>query len=107
MHVSPWPSLLDIAPVKQVLTAILPEGYVAAGGGGDFVLGHTDTFQSLHIDLGSGPFYQFDEPPAVAVNFVVEDLSCASGPLRVVPGSHRQEGSPPLLMSESWLSKNT
>ena len=35
------------------------------------------------------------------VNFVLEDLTCADAPLRVVPFSHRDTSDPPDLMSES------
>lgn len=100
MHLPPWPKLLDIEPASQVLKAIFPTGYLAAGGGGDFVLGNTSTYQSLHLDIGGGPIYDTGPPPAVAVNFVVEDLTCADGPLRVVPGSHRWHDSPPALPAE-------
>merc|ERR1712187_726696 len=82
MHVQPWPKLLDNAMVTALLDTVFPAGYVAAGGGGDFVLGGTDTYQSLHIDLGSGQFHDLERPPAVSISFVVEDLSCAEAPLR-------------------------
>ena len=38
------------------------------------VLGGTDLFQSLHIDLGGAPFHLVESrAPAVAVNFLVTE----------------------------------
>lgn len=100
MHVQPWAELLDLSAVHILLQAIWPEGYLAAGGGGDFVLASTDTYQSLHIDLGSSAFHELDAAPAIAVNVLLEDLDCRGGPVRVVPGSHRWPGAPPTLDRE-------
>jgi len=106
MNVHPWSQLVDLKPIHQILAFIFPDGFLAAGGGGDFVLGETDTYQSLHTDLGQGSFYKFDKPPAVGVNYLVEDLACAGGPLRVVPGTHRLDGAPPVLWLEPQEAKD-
>mmetsp|Transcript_75273 Transcript_75273/g.244774 ORF Transcript_75273/g.244774 Transcript_75273/m.244774 type:complete len:355 (-) Transcript_75273:543-1607(-) len=54
MHLPEWTQLLDSGPVSAVLQEIYPNGYLAAGGGGDFVLGGASTYQSLHLDIGGG-----------------------------------------------------
>jgi len=105
MHVHPWPQLLENRPVRILLETIYPKGYTAAGGGGDFVLGSTDTYQSLHLDIGSGAFNELERPPAIAVNFVVEDLACDGGPVRVIPGSQWQNQAPPPLYLETIDAK--
>ena len=38
-----WEQLLDNEPVNQLLAAYYSEGFLACGGGGDFVLGSTST----------------------------------------------------------------
>merc|ERR1712228_729126 len=106
MHVRPWPSILDNAPATAVLQYIYPQGYLAVGGGGDFVLNGTSTYQSLHLDIGGGPIYEMPSPPAVAVNVVLEDLSCADAPVRVVPGSQVIDEVPPPLTNEPRMSKD-
>mmetsp|Transcript_14281 Transcript_14281/g.40894 ORF Transcript_14281/g.40894 Transcript_14281/m.40894 type:complete len:486 (-) Transcript_14281:17-1474(-) len=106
VHIQAWADLLDHPVLQPPLESAFGGQYVAVGGGGDFVLGGTDTYQSLHVDLGSAPFHELDRPPAVAVNFVVEDLSCAGGPLRVLPGTHRREGPPPTLPEEPQEAKD-
>merc|ERR1712039_206264 len=56
------------------------------GGGGDFVLGETDTHQRLHVDLQQLEMYSTPTPPAAIVaNFVVSNVSCRDGPMRLVP----------------------
>lgn len=104
VHAQPWPDLFDNSAMHGVLRSFFPDGYVAAGGGGDFVLPHTDTFQSLHRDTlySSG-----DVPPAVTVNFVVEDLTCEGGPLRAVPGTHVLDGEVPTMAEETRSSKES
>jgi len=100
MHVPEWGRLLDIEPVNLVLSAALPGGYLAAGGGGDFVLGGTSTYQSLHLDVGDGPIYDLGVPPAIGVNFVIDDMTCTDAPLRLVPGSQHVQEAPPTLPAE-------
>eukprot|EP00927_Polykrikos_kofoidii_P049282 TRINITY_DN43360_c0_g1_i1.p1 TRINITY_DN43360_c0_g1~~TRINITY_DN43360_c0_g1_i1.p1 ORF type:complete len:501 (+),score=58.10 TRINITY_DN43360_c0_g1_i1:83-1585(+) len=108
IHLDPWLHLLDNIFLHQLLGEIFANsgndiGYYAAGGGGDFVLGHTDLYQSLHPDIGGGGplLYEQGPPPAVGVSVVVEDLSCTNGPVRVAPGTHRDEGTPPMLFEET------
>merc|ERR1712079_401841 len=90
MHSRPWPLLLESiasGPVAKLLARIFPGGYLAAGGGGDFVLGHTDTYQTLHRDVGdvsSDAFHTLERPPAVSVSFILADLPCSQGPVRIV-----------------------
>lgn len=40
------------------------------------------------------------------VNFVLEDLTCADAPLRVIPFSHRDTSEPPDLISESKVPRD-
>jgi len=101
VHVQEWAGLVDNAAVNAVLPHVFPQGYLAVGGGGDFVLGSTSTYQSLHLDVGGGPIYDLGVPPAVGANFVVDDLTCADAPLRIVVGSHSNPDNPPSLMTEA------
>merc|ERR1712118_382383 len=107
MHVPGWEKLLDDAAVTSVLQGVFPRGYYAAGGGGDFVLGETSTYQSLHLDVGGGPIYDLGEPPAIGVSFVVEDLTCSDAPVRVVPGTHLVDADVPDLKTESLEMKSS
>lgn len=100
MHLPGWPQLLDNAPVTAVLRHIYPDGYLAAGGGGDFVLEGAPTYQSLHLDIGGGPIYDEGPPPGVAVNYVLDELTCDDAPTRVWPGTHRVLAVPPVLPAE-------
>lgn len=75
--------------------------------GAIFVLGATDVYQSLHIDVGGGPIYAEGPPPAIGVSFIVEDLPCAAGPVRVLPGSQYIEHSPPILSKEPEMVKGS
>ncbi|CAJ1390133.1 unnamed protein product [Effrenium voratum] len=107
MHLPGWERLLDNAAVHFLLATYYEEGaFLACGGGGDFVLPGTSTFQSLHLDVG-GPVHSLHKAPAVGVNFVLEDLSCADAPLRVVPFSHRNTSEPPDLSREPWDMKSS
>lgn len=107
-----WAELLDNEAIHLLLSAYYPDGFLACGGGGDYVLPNTSTplrwprvseedvrYQSLHLDVG-GPVHAFQLAPAIGVNFVLEDLSCADAPLRVVPFSHRDIAEPPELYQE-------
>jgi len=108
LHLPAWTQLIDNQPASTVMKAIHPEGYFIAGGGGDFVLGATSTFQSLHRDLGpSVPSGADGSPPAITINFLLEDLTCADAPLRVVPGSHESRADPPALFNEPQEAKYT
>lgn len=40
------------------------------------------------------------------MNFVLEDLTCADAPLRVIPFSHRDTSEPPDLISESKVPRD-
>lgn len=89
LHHPAWLHLLQSRPVLTVLKRVLPEGFVFCGGGGDFVLGGTANYQSLHSDLGPSrvpPECRLNHPPMISVNFTVQDITGENGPLRVVPG---------------------
>eukprot|EP00438_Fugacium_kawagutii_P027582 Skav230746 [mRNA] locus=scaffold3436:88554:92609:+ [translate_table: standard] len=90
LHHPAWLHLLQSRPVLTVLKRVLPEGFVFCGGGGDFVLGRTANYQSLHSDLGPSkvpPECRSNVvPPMISVNFTVQDITGENGPLRVVPG---------------------
>ncbi|CAE7639284.1 OLA1 [Symbiodinium microadriaticum] len=86
VHVREWAQLLDLPSLTPVLEAAFSGDYIAVGGGGDFVLGETDTHQRLHVDLQLPEMYDKENPPAAIVaNFAVDDVSCEDGPLRLVP----------------------
>ncbi|CAE7490912.1 OLA1 [Symbiodinium sp. CCMP2456] len=106
MHIEGWEQLLDNEPVNQLLAAYYPEGFLACGGGGDFVLGSTSTYQSLHLDVG-GPVHSLEKAPAIGVNFALEDISCADAPMRAVPYSHQNTTEPPDLTSEPQEMKDS
>eukprot|EP00933_Yihiella_yeosuensis_P038373 TRINITY_DN32309_c0_g1_i2.p1 TRINITY_DN32309_c0_g1~~TRINITY_DN32309_c0_g1_i2.p1 ORF type:complete len:495 (+),score=80.17 TRINITY_DN32309_c0_g1_i2:138-1622(+) len=105
MHMPSWGQLLDVDAIHRILKEVYPQGYYAAGGGGDFVLNRTSTYQSLHLDVG-GPVHELGHPVAIGVNYVLQDLSCADGPLRVVPGSQNYLMDPPDLISEPLEMKH-
>ncbi|CAE7761974.1 OLA1 [Symbiodinium necroappetens] len=106
MHIEGWEQLLDNEPVNQLLAAYYSEGFLACGGGGDFVLGSTSTYQSLHLDVG-GPVHSLEKAPAIGVNFALEDISCADAPMRAVPYSHQNTSEPPDLTSEPQEMKDS
>ncbi|CAE8605622.1 unnamed protein product, partial [Polarella glacialis] len=51
VHLQAWADLMDNEALRSVLELAFGGQYVAVGGGGDFVLGETDTHQRLHVDL--------------------------------------------------------
>mmetsp|Transcript_49338 Transcript_49338/g.155121 ORF Transcript_49338/g.155121 Transcript_49338/m.155121 type:complete len:497 (+) Transcript_49338:76-1566(+) len=86
VHVRAWAELLDLAALRPVLEAAFGGPYVAIGGGGDFVLGSTDTHQRLHVDLQLAEMYDHPFPPAAIVaNVAVSSITCNDGPMRFVP----------------------
>ena len=87
VHLSSWAQLLDIHQMVQVLENVFQGEYVAIGGGGDFVLGETDSHQRLHVDLQLEAMYDSKSPAAVVANFVISNISCHDGPVRLVPGT--------------------
>lgn len=87
VHLSSWAQLLDIHQLVQVLENVFQGEYVAIGGGGDFVLGETDSHQRLHVDLQLEAMYDSRSAAAVVANFVLSDISCHDGPVRLVPGT--------------------
>merc|ERR1712217_270929 len=50
VHLPAWAKLLDTAAMHEVLGHVFTDGYLSVGGGGDFVLPKTGTFQPLHRD---------------------------------------------------------
>ncbi|CAE7312820.1 OLA1 [Symbiodinium necroappetens] len=102
-----WSLLLACEATFSAMHAILPDGFVFCGGGGDFVLAGTEKYQSLHADLGPGqvpPEYRVDDaPPQIAVNFIVQTMTEKNGPMRVIPGRkviHGQQDIPPNFRQE-------
>jgi len=87
VHLASWAQLLDIHQLVQVLENVFQGEYVAIGGGGDFVLGETDSHQRLHVDLQLEAMYDSRSAAAVVANFVLSDISCHDGPVRLVPGT--------------------
>jgi hypothetical protein len=85
VHLAPWAQLLDVHPVVRTLEEVFQGEYVAIGGGGDFVLGETDSHQRLHVDLQLEAMYDSESPAAVVANFVISEITCEDGPLRLVP----------------------
>eukprot|EP00435_Cladocopium_sp_Y103_P069522 s627_g33.t1 len=106
LHHPAWQHLLQARPVLMVLKKIFPEGFVFCGGGGDFVLGKTVNYQSLHSDLGPSrvpPECRSDQPPMILVNFTVQPITGENGALRVVPGRRVVVGktdAPPCFSEE-------
>lgn len=90
VHFWEWAALLDNPVLAPVMALAFGGQYVAIGGGGDFVLGETDTHQRLHVDLQLAEMYDVGFPPAaIAANFAVDEVSCSDGPTRVVPHTQR------------------
>lgn len=90
VHEQAWARLLDNKLLTPVLDFLYGGEYVAVGGGGDFVLGSTDTHQRLHVDLQRPEMYDVAYPPAaIAANFAVSHVSCEDGPMRIVPKTQR------------------
>lgn len=106
LHHPAWQHLLQSTPVLMVLKKIFPEGFIFSGGGGDFVLGKTVNYQSLHSDLGPSrvpPECRSDQPPMISINFTVQHVTGENGPLRVVPGRRVVVGktdAPPCFSEE-------
>eukprot|EP00928_Gymnodinium_smaydae_P048643 TRINITY_DN32542_c0_g1_i1.p1 TRINITY_DN32542_c0_g1~~TRINITY_DN32542_c0_g1_i1.p1 ORF type:complete len:509 (-),score=98.25 TRINITY_DN32542_c0_g1_i1:48-1526(-) len=95
VHEEAWARLLDNAAVSSVLQEAFGGPFVVGGGGGDFVLGSTDTHQKLHVDLQLADMYSRASPPAAIVaNFVVSSIGCDDGPTRFIP---RTQASPLML----------
>eukprot|EP00747_Dinoflagellata_sp_TGD_P166468 gnl/TRDRNA2_/TRDRNA2_189287_c0_seq1.p1 gnl/TRDRNA2_/TRDRNA2_189287_c0~~gnl/TRDRNA2_/TRDRNA2_189287_c0_seq1.p1 ORF type:complete len:495 (+),score=65.89 gnl/TRDRNA2_/TRDRNA2_189287_c0_seq1:73-1485(+) len=88
VHLHEWASLFDIPLITPVLRELFKDAYVVSGGGGDLVLGETDTLQWLHTDMS--PVYSelydgmHDTIPGVVANYVLTNVSCADGPMRLI-----------------------
>lgn len=92
VHIQAWADLLDHPVLQPPLESAFGGQYVAVGGGGDFVLGATDTHQRLHVDLQLPEMYDRAFPPAAVVaNVAVSSVGCGDGPMRFVP---RTQGLP-------------
>lgn len=88
VHHDAWVMLLNYAkPLMKLLDTI--GNFMVVGGGGDFVLGETDTSQWMHVDLTRDEMYREAEPPAIAINFAVHDIECGAGSIRLMPGTHK------------------
>eukprot|EP00747_Dinoflagellata_sp_TGD_P222609 gnl/TRDRNA2_/TRDRNA2_94313_c0_seq1.p1 gnl/TRDRNA2_/TRDRNA2_94313_c0~~gnl/TRDRNA2_/TRDRNA2_94313_c0_seq1.p1 ORF type:complete len:473 (-),score=58.40 gnl/TRDRNA2_/TRDRNA2_94313_c0_seq1:96-1514(-) len=90
VHWPEWRWLIDNPAVADILRLVFQgDNYVSIGGGGDLVLGETDSVQWLHVDLPRWEMYdRVYPPPGIGVNFAVHDVGCADGPMRLVPDSH-------------------
>ncbi|CAE8626382.1 unnamed protein product [Polarella glacialis] len=98
-HVPEWARLIDNPVITPILRLVFQDAgeqngtddYVAIGGGGDVVLGQTDSlqWQWLHVDLPRWEIYdRIHPPPGIGVNFAVHDVSCQGGAMRLIPGTH-------------------
>eukprot|EP00928_Gymnodinium_smaydae_P089503 TRINITY_DN73461_c0_g1_i1.p1 TRINITY_DN73461_c0_g1~~TRINITY_DN73461_c0_g1_i1.p1 ORF type:complete len:375 (+),score=42.67 TRINITY_DN73461_c0_g1_i1:89-1213(+) len=107
-HVPAYCDLIDLPTTTPLLMEIFGSiEYLAAGCGGDVALAGALEYQPLHPDAiwgdqsGRGPIEDMEVPPAVTVNFVIDNLTALNGPMRVVPGSHRWHNRPPSLHEET------
>ena len=79
-----------------LLDKVFPGGFLCAGSGGDFVVGRTETDQSIHADI---QVEKEDDcklpPPMVSVNFTVEQQQWENGPMRMIPGTWDKRGDVP------------
>ncbi|CAJ1337097.1 unnamed protein product [Effrenium voratum] len=86
VHHAAWAQLLGQPWLLPVLQEAFGAEFMAVGGGGDFVLGDTDSHQRLHVDLQLEEMYDQDSPAAIVANFVVSEIGCRDGPLRTGEG---------------------
>lgn len=104
LHREAWSDLADDAVLAEVLALAFGGAYVLGGGGGDFVLGGTDTHQRLHVDLQLEEMYDVPLPPAaITANVAVASIECDGGPVRLVP---RTQGLPLAFAEEAMQGKD-
>ncbi|CAJ1445742.1 unnamed protein product [Effrenium voratum] len=112
-HLEAYAALVDLPTTTPLLQGIFGSpDYLAAGCGGDVVLAGAIEYQSLHPDAIWGQLEaevsEYDVPPAVTINFVLQNLTATNGAMRIVPGSHRWRERPPSLLEEpDWMRLNT
>ncbi|CAJ1346630.1 unnamed protein product [Effrenium voratum] len=112
-HLEAYAALVDLPTTTPLLQGIFGSpDYLAAGCGGDVVLAGAIEYQSLHPDAIWGQLEaevsEYDVPPAVTINFVLQNLTATNGAMRIVPGSHRWRERPPSLLEEpDWMRFNT
>eukprot|EP00438_Fugacium_kawagutii_P013227 Skav201213 [mRNA] locus=scaffold651:197333:198076:+ [translate_table: standard] len=112
-HLDAYSHLVDLPSTTPLLQKIFGSNdYFAAGCGGDVVLAGALEYQSLHPDaiwgILEGHVADQQLPPAVTINFVLDNLTAINGPMRLVPGSHRLKQHPPNLLQEpDWMYFNT
>eukprot|EP00435_Cladocopium_sp_Y103_P027073 s2976_g6.t1 len=112
-HLEAYSALVDLPSTTPLLQTIFGSNdYFAAGCGGDVVLAGAIEYQSLHPDaiwgILDGHVADQKLPPAVTINFVLENLTAINGAMRLVPGSHRLKQNPPNLLQEpDWMHFNT
>eukprot|EP00931_Biecheleriopsis_adriatica_P107492 TRINITY_DN81835_c0_g1_i1.p1 TRINITY_DN81835_c0_g1~~TRINITY_DN81835_c0_g1_i1.p1 ORF type:complete len:309 (+),score=54.02 TRINITY_DN81835_c0_g1_i1:29-955(+) len=113
-HLPAYSDLIDLQTASPLLREIFGSAdYLAAGSGGDVALAGAVEYQVLHPDaiwgVQEGRVADLKIPPAVTINFVLEDgLTPLNGAMRVVPGSHRWHQRPPRLLEEpDWMMFNT
>ncbi|CAJ1447448.1 unnamed protein product [Effrenium voratum] len=99
VHHAAWAQLLSQPWLLPVLQEAFGAEFMAVGGGGDFVLGDTDSHQRLHVDLQLEEMYVQDSPAAIVANFVVSEIGCRDGPLRLVPYTQRM---PMAGLAKDW-----
>lgn len=96
VHVEEWSRLMDLVVLRPILQLAFNGSYVAVGGGGDFVLGQTDTHQRLHVDLQLPDMYSRHMLAAIVANVAISHVTCQDGPMRIVPQTQRL----PLVVAE-------
>eukprot|EP00434_Breviolum_minutum_P041371 symbB.v1.2.036802.t2/scaffold5280.1/size28982/2 len=112
-HLDGYAAVIDLPTTSPLLREIFGSNdYFAAGCGGDVVLAGAMEYQSLHPDaiwgILDGHVADQKLPPAVTINFVLEELTALNGAMRLVPGSHRWKQRPPNLLEEpDWMHFNT
>lgn len=83
--------MLDTPQLLSMLELLLPGGGALVSAGGDFVMEHTGSSQSLHSDIYK-PLCAFDvqfPPPFLCANFAVHAITDNNGPMMIIPGTQR------------------
>ena len=89
--------------LEKVFEGGTEHGFICTGGGGDFVLGGTDTDQHIHSDIQVQKSLDvWMPPPMISVNFVLEDLTHMNGATRMIPGTQLWRGEVPHPIPARW-----
>ncbi len=93
-----WTDVAGLPAVAAVVDELLGQDALCVSMGGDFVLPGTSHSQYLHSDLFGWPEAGDDSKfggrcPFLSVNFTVRPVYARDGPMRMLPGTHRNRGS--------------